>query len=58
MQICCAIPSQTYFIFMASQLIEVVRIMMLIKLFICLAIFFLWLVIEIKPHPFQSLALE
>lgn len=45
MQICCAIPSQTYFIFVASQLIEIVRIMIFIKLFICPEIFFLSLII-------------
>lgn len=35
MLICSAIPSQTYFAFTASRLIEIVRIMILIKLFIC-----------------------
>lgn len=58
MQISCALPSQTYSIFMASRLIEIVRIVLLIKLFICPEIFFLSLIIEIKPRPFQSLALE
>lgn len=45
---------------MASWLMEKVRIMIYIKLFICLEIYFcLFSVInETKTNPFQSLALE
>lgn len=58
MLVCCAVPSQTYFIFMASWQIEIVRIMILIKIFICLETSFLPLKVEIKPNLFQFLALE